>query len=225
MKIKLAFASVLVLSGCGPSREAMSALQDMQILENNDEASISYRSLSGWGNDLTLNDVEVRAPAEMMAAMTDGDSDDATPAAPPGAKPATVALAKSMSLKGLTLKDGKPLLDDVRFRDRLAKVEIELMTLEITNMTFVDEVRRTGNIGPEVSMLKIRGTAIQQAITELMMQVAGPQAQSFKAIDYEGFDAFAGAIGARYFNYRKTSIYAGSNEIQRNIVAKLALGL
>jgi len=49
MKIKLAFASVLVLSGCGPSREAMSALQDMQILENNDEASISYRSLSGWG--------------------------------------------------------------------------------------------------------------------------------------------------------------------------------
>ena len=49
MKMKLAFASVLVLSGCGPSREAMTALQDMQILENNAEASISYKSLSGWG--------------------------------------------------------------------------------------------------------------------------------------------------------------------------------
>ncbi len=134
-------------------------------------------------------------------------------------------LKRAREMAARTLKDGKPLLDDVRFRDRLAKVEIELMTLEITNMTFVDEVRRTGNIGPEVSMLKIRGTEIQQAITELMMQVAGPQAQSFKAIDYEGFDAFAGSIGARYFNYRKTSIYAGSNEIQRNIVAKMALGL
>ena len=134
-------------------------------------------------------------------------------------------LKRVREMAARTLKDGKPLFDDVRFRDRLAKVEIELMTLEITNMTFVDEVRRTGNIGPEVSMLKIRGTEIQQAITELMMQVAGPQAQSFKAIDYEGFDAFAGSIGARYFNYRKTSIYAGSNEIQRNIVAKLALGL
>ena len=64
MKMKLAFAGVLVLSGCGPSREAMMALQDMQILENNDEATISYKSLSGWGNDLTLNDVEVRAPKE-----------------------------------------------------------------------------------------------------------------------------------------------------------------
>jgi alkylation response protein AidB-like acyl-CoA dehydrogenase len=120
---------------------------------------------------------------------------------------------------------GRPLLDDARFRDRLTRVEVELAALEITNMRFVDEMRQTGRIGPEVSMLKIRGTEIQQAITELAMQVLGPRAQAFRPIDYDGFDLFEGSVAARYFNFRKTSIYAGSNEIQRNIFAKMALGL
>ncbi len=138
MKMKLAFASVLVLSGCGPSREAMQALQDMQILENNDQASISYKSVSGWGNDLTLNDVEVRAPAEMMAAMTDGsgDNDDATPAVPPGAKPATVARAKSMSLKGLTIKDGKPLARDILLNDITPTVPMDGATMSLKSLGF-----------------------------------------------------------------------------------------
>ncbi len=124
-----------------------------------------------------------------------------------------------------TLHRGRPLIDDQRFRDRLAQVEIELMALEITNMRFVDEMRQTGRIGPEVSMLKIRGTEIQQAITELMMQAMGPRAQAFKPIRYDDFDLFGASAAARYFNFRKTSIYAGSNEIQRNIFAKMALGL
>ncbi len=122
-------------------------------------------------------------------------------------------------------RNGRPLLEDPRFRDRLSRVEIELMALEVTNLRFVDEMRRTGRIGPEVSMLKIRGTEIQQALTELAMQVAGPCAQMFRPIDYEGFDERTAALAPRYFNYRKTSIYAGSNEIQRNIIAKAALGL
>ncbi|HMM51894.1 MAG TPA: acyl-CoA dehydrogenase family protein [Burkholderiaceae bacterium] len=124
-----------------------------------------------------------------------------------------------------TTKDGRPLLDDPRFRDKVSRVEIELMALEITNLRFVDEMRRTGRIGAEVSMLKIKGTEIQQAITELLMQVAGPLAQPFRPIDFEGFDGFTASIAPRYFNFRKTSIYAGSNEIQRNIIAKAALGL
>ena len=124
-----------------------------------------------------------------------------------------------------TWKNGKPLIDDVRFRDRLSRVEIELMALEVTNLRFVDELRRTGNIGPEVSMLKIKGTEIQQAITEMMMQLAGTEAPRFKPINFDGFDEFMGNISARYFNFRKTSIYAGSNEIQRNIMSKMALGL
>ena len=122
-------------------------------------------------------------------------------------------------------KNGRPLLDDPRFRDRVSRVEVELMALEITNLRFVDEMRRTGQIGADVSMLKIKGTETQQAITELLMRAAGPRAQTFKPIDYDGFDEFMGSIAARYFNFRKTSIYAGSNEIQRNIIAKMSLGL
>ncbi len=142
MKMKLAFASVLVLSGCGPSREAMQALQDMQILENSDLASISYKSLSGSGNDLTLNDVEVRAPAEMMAAMIDGAGDNAgddnetTPAAPTSAKPATVARAKSMSLKGLTIKDGKPLARDILLNDITPTIPMDGATMSLGSIGF-----------------------------------------------------------------------------------------
>jgi len=135
-------------------------------------------------------------------------------------------LAKLKAMAARTISNGKPLTEDVRFRDRLSRVEIELMALEITNMRFLDEMRRTGNIGPEVSMLKIRGTEIQQALTELAMQVAGPLAHPFKAVNYDdGWDDLTAMLAPRYFNFRKTSIYAGSNEIQRNIFAKMALGL
>lgn len=76
------------------------------------------------------------------------------------------------------------------------------------------------------SLLKIRGTEIQQSLTELMMQAAGPLAQPFRPLDgADGFDELLAALAPRYCNYRKTSIYAGSNEIQRNIFAKVALGL
>jgi alkylation response protein AidB-like acyl-CoA dehydrogenase len=134
-------------------------------------------------------------------------------------------MIKLKDMAARTMKNGRPLIEDPRFRDKVSRVEVELMALEITNLKFVDEMRRTGQIGADVSMLKIKGTEIQQAITELLMQVAGPMAQSFKPVDYDGFDAFMGSIAARYFNFRKTSIYAGSNEIQRGIIAKMSLGL
>jgi alkylation response protein AidB-like acyl-CoA dehydrogenase len=124
------------------------------------------------------------------------------------------------------MKDGRPLIEDARFRDRISRVEIELMALEITNLRFLDQVRAGRPLGAEVSMLKIAGSEIQQALTELMMQAAGPLAQAVAPVDpYEGFDEYTARLAPRYCNYRKTSIYAGSNEIQRNIVAKLALGL
>jgi alkylation response protein AidB-like acyl-CoA dehydrogenase len=124
------------------------------------------------------------------------------------------------------VKDGTPLIDDPRFRDKLSRVEVELMALEITNLRFLDQLRGGRAPGADVSMLKITGTEIQQAITELMMQAAGPMAQPFAAIDApQGFDAYTAALAPRYCNFRKTSIYAGSNEIQRNIIAKLSLGL
>ena len=122
-------------------------------------------------------------------------------------------------------KGGRTLLDDPRFRDRLSRLEIELMALEITNLRFLDQMRGGKPPGAEVSMLKITGTEIQQALTELMMQAAGPLAQPFRALGGDPFDELTATLAPKYCNYRKTSIYAGSNEIQRNIIAKLGLGL
>ena len=123
--------------------------------------------------------------------------------------------------------DGRPLAEDIRFRDRLARVEVELMALEITNLRFLDQMRRTGQPpGADVSMLKIKGTEIQQSITELMMQAVGPLAQPLRPlVGYAGFDSFTAGLAPRYCNFRKTTIYAGSNEIQRNIISKMTLGL
>ncbi|TMH00373.1 MAG: pimeloyl-CoA dehydrogenase large subunit [Betaproteobacteria bacterium] len=123
-------------------------------------------------------------------------------------------------------KNAKPLIDDPRFRDKLSHVEIELMALSITNLRFLDQLRGGRAPGAEVSMLKIKGTEIQQALTELMMEAAGPAAQPFAPVaGNDRFDRFMASLAPRYCNYRKTTIYAGSNEIQRNIIAKHALGL
>jgi alkylation response protein AidB-like acyl-CoA dehydrogenase len=106
--------------------------------------------------------------------------------------------------------------NDVRFRDRLSRLEVELIALEITNLRFLDQMRRTGQPpGADVSMLKIKGTEIQQGLTELALQAADPAAS----------DAFSKALKKNYLSMRKTTIYAGSNEIQRNIIAKMTLGL
>src|SRR4051812_36144666 len=105
---------------------------------------------------------------------------------------------------------------DVRWRDRLTRVEVELMALEITNLRFLDRMRRTGQPpGADVSMLKIKGTEIQQGLTELALDAVDPAAN----------DAFSNALRKRYLSMRKTTIYAGSNEIQRNIISKMTLGL
>ena len=118
------------------------------------------------------------------------------------------------------------LLGDPRFTDRLTRVEVELMALEITNLRFLDQLRGGRPPGAEVSLLKIKGTEIQQALTELMMQTAGPLAPIFRPVAPDApFDAFTATLFPRYCNARKATIYAGSNEIQRNIIAKATLGL
>jgi alkylation response protein AidB-like acyl-CoA dehydrogenase len=135
-------------------------------------------------------------------------------------------LATLRRLAETELNHGRALMQDPRFRDRLTRVEVELAALELTSMRFLDAMRRTGQPpGADVSMLKIRGTEIQQMITELMMQAVGPRAQPFKAVDGGSIDHFTSRLAPRYFNMRKASIYAGSNEIQRNIIAKMTLGL
>ncbi|MCC6610132.1 MAG: acyl-CoA dehydrogenase family protein [Burkholderiales bacterium] len=127
-------------------------------------------------------------------------------------------------------KNGRPLADDPGFAARVAAVDIELMALEATVMRVL--ASRGKAPGPEASILKIKGTEIQQALTELMMDALGPYALPFRpeAMGGEAEDApvgpeYAAPLAARYFNYRKVTIYGGSNEIQRNIIAQMVLGL
>ncbi len=119
-------------------------------------------------------------------------------------------------LKDYASESASPMMHDQRWRDRLSRVEVELTALEITNLRFLDRMRRSGQPpGADVSMLKIKGTEIQQGLTELMMDATDPAAS----------DPLSEAIRKRYLSMRKTTIYAGSNEIQRNIIAKMTLGL
>ncbi|MBC9180001.1 acyl-CoA dehydrogenase family protein, partial [Pseudoroseomonas ludipueritiae] len=126
------------------------------------------------------------------------------------------------------------LWEDSAFRRRVAAIEVELKALEITQMRVVANQRHrdADKPDPASSILKIRGSELQQATTELLLDVAGPYAQAAPGHDDgagrnepsllpEGLDA----IAPLYFNYRKVSIYGGSNEIQRNIIAKAFLGL
>ncbi|KIG04722.1 acyl-CoA dehydrogenase family protein [Caballeronia concitans] len=138
-------------------------------------------------------------------------------------------------LKRLALdrnKQGKPLLHDPLFAAKVAALEIELMALEVTVLRVVASEAGGKGPGPEASMLKIKGTEVQQALTELMFEAIGPQAAAFDPAFLEGEretsitgDDDAAPLAAYYFNFRKTSIYGGSNEIQKNIIAQMILGL
>lgn len=125
--------------------------------------------------------------------------------------------------------DGKPLIQDSRFREKLAATEIELKALELTQMRVVANERKNGKGKPDPasSILKIKGSEIQQTITELLLEITGPFALPY-ADEHDKSNeeaSWATTVAPGYFNYRKVSIYGGSNEIQRNIITKAVLGL
>ena len=124
--------------------------------------------------------------------------------------------------------DGTPLLETDEFSRRVAELEIDLAALEYTELRTLAAESKGQMAGPESSILKIKGTEIQQRITELVMEAVGyyayPNEKGLGDNVYVGPDYALGSAG-RYFNMRKTSIYGGSNEIQRNIIAKAVLGL
>ncbi|HEX3417182.1 MAG TPA: pimeloyl-CoA dehydrogenase large subunit [Stellaceae bacterium] len=138
-------------------------------------------------------------------------------------------------LAALEIAGDKPLIEDERFREKLAALEVELKALEMTQLRVVAaERRRTDNKpDPASSILKIKGTEIQQATTELLLEVVGPYAMPYQPEheDEERWNEppigpeWAGPIAPTYFNWRKTTIYGGTNEIQKNIIAKAILGL
>lgn len=127
-------------------------------------------------------------------------------------------------------RHGRPLLHDAHFAARVAALEIELMALEATVLRVMSAA--DSGPGPQASMLKVRGSEIQQMLSELMMEALGPAALPFDPAYLDGAaphssagDDIAAPLAAHYFNYRKTSIYGGSNEIQKNIIAQMILGL
>ena len=121
--------------------------------------------------------------------------------------------------------------DDTRFRDEIAKLEIDIVTLEMLVLGVLS-AEKSGKQSLDIAgLLKIRGSEIQQRYSELMMLAAGPYSIPFirEAMeagwqgDYVGA-AHAAPLAATFFNMRKTTIYGGSNEVQRNIVAQVVLG-
>jgi alkylation response protein AidB-like acyl-CoA dehydrogenase len=128
--------------------------------------------------------------------------------------------------------DGRPLIEDEDFRRKLAELEIDLSALEMTELRVLAREQAGKGPGPESSLLKIKGTEIQQRLTELTLEAVGNYAQPyFRDFPKDGANAFpigpdyAHHAAPIYFNWRKASIYGGSNEIQRNIIAKMVLGL
>ena len=126
-----------------------------------------------------------------------------------------------------------PLWQSSRFRDRVAEVEIDLLALEQTNLRVLCDENAGRGPGPEASLLKVRGTEIQQQITELMAEAVGYYGLPYdKTVLTEGWGDqppvgpdYAASLMPHYFDWRKSSIYGGSNEIQKNIIAKAVLGL
>ncbi|WP_099025473.1 acyl-CoA dehydrogenase family protein [Mycolicibacterium palauense] len=116
------------------------------------------------------------------------------------------------------------LIEDPLFAARLAEAENDILALELTQMR-VASASTAGKPNPASSVLKLRGSQLQQLATELLMEVAGPDALPFDAGSGIASPEWAQHSAPRYLNYRKTSIYGGSNEVQRTIIASTILGL
>jgi pimeloyl-CoA dehydrogenase large subunit len=190
-------------------------------------------------NEVFFDDVEV--PAENLVGEVNRGWDYAkfllanerTGIARIGLSKQRIARAKRLARE--TRAGDGTLWDDPGFRKHVAAIETELKALEITQMRVVaaQSRRDADKPDPASSILKIKGSELQQAATELLLDIAGPFAAPRP--DAEGDHAgsnepLVGPEGADtaaplYFNYRKVSIYGGSNEIQRNIIAKAFLGL
>jgi alkylation response protein AidB-like acyl-CoA dehydrogenase len=120
--------------------------------------------------------------------------------------------------------DGRPLAEDPRMAARIAELENDLVALELTALRVV-AVSADGKPHPASSVLKLRGSELQQAATELMVDIAGPLSVASFAGEGSDVPDWARAATPHYLNYRKVSIYGGSNEVQRTIIAGSILGL
>jgi len=142
------------------------------------------------------------------------------------------ALEQLKAFAARQIRDGRPLDQDPYFAARVARVEIELDNMKTTNLRVLAAAAHGAAPGAESSMLKIRGTEIRQEISSLFRRAMGPYARPFvEDAFHDGWDGEpfgpreAATAAGRYFNNRKLSIFGGSNEIQKNIISKMILGL
>lgn len=149
-----------------------------------------------------------------------------------GVGQSTASLRRLKAIASRRHKNGLPLDRDPAFAARVAHLEIELGNMRTTNLRVIASVADGGAPGAESSMLKIRGTEIRQEISALTRRAMGPYARPYveEALDGDYTGAAIGPEGAdvaaaQYFNLRKLSIFGGSNEIQKNIITKMILGL
>jgi alkylation response protein AidB-like acyl-CoA dehydrogenase len=119
---------------------------------------------------------------------------------------------------------GAPLLSDPRIAGRIAELENDLLALELTALRVVAH-SADGKPHPASSVLKLRGTELQQAATELLVDIAGPLSLASGAGDGSDVPDWARTATPSFLNYRKASVYGGSNEVQRTIIAREILGL
>ncbi|MBT5221004.1 MAG: pimeloyl-CoA dehydrogenase large subunit [Woeseia sp.] len=132
-----------------------------------------------------------------------------------------------------SVRGADPLINNQSFARKIAALEIDLRALEYTELRTLASIATGQAPGPESSFLKIRGTEVQQAIDAMTMEAAGyyalPYVPAQYTLDFPDIDRIGEGIETRtslqYFNNRKASIYGGSNEIQKNIIAKHVLGL
>ena len=128
------------------------------------------------------------------------------------------------------MSGGKSLIENPHFAARIAQVEMELMALSLSNLRIISKAAKGGAPGLEASMLKVKGSIIRQEINDLARRAVGPYALPFASEAVEGANEppigpdYAGPVAAQYFNNRKLSIFGGSNEVQREIIAKTTLG-
>lgn len=140
----------------------------------------------------------------------------------------TIARAESAS-------GGTPMIEDPDFRRKLADMQIKIEVLNATELKLFNGRTNGEAMGPASSMLKLEGSLAQQQITELALEAVGVYATPFIQDTWAQLRGgenkprpgpdYAAPVAPMYFNYRKTSIYAGSNEIQHNIMAKMILGI
>ncbi len=114
--------------------------------------------------------------------------------------------------------------DDPLLRARVVELENELLALELTALRVVAH-SADGEPHPASSVLKLKGTELQQAVSELAVDLAGPASIASGAGDDSGLDGWARRVTPTYLNLRKASIYGGSNEVQRQIISRTILGL